>query len=191
MSEWIRAIRMADDYLQYIIECVDSLALPLVPNSELDSLLLYSVDIALQQVIQLLIDKLDSDSMLFKVGQKIKEEQFDEDEYNLQRTDAELISETMLVEKIFKSTEKYENTYEDNQLIKYEIAIIDIFENQEDIGGVYLSDKNCNYFEQSQEVIDAANQVFRFFSSYQLKPKHPIKRISEETGFNETENLSH
>ncbi|MHC5732075.1 MAG: hypothetical protein ACYTXY_50030, partial [Nostoc sp.] len=65
MSEWIRAIRMADDSLQYIIECVDSLALPLVPNSELDSLLLYSIDIALQQIIQLLIDNLDNNLMLF------------------------------------------------------------------------------------------------------------------------------
>ena len=30
ITEWIKAIKMPDDYLQYIIECVCSLALPLV-----------------------------------------------------------------------------------------------------------------------------------------------------------------
>lgn len=195
MIQWIRAIRMADDSLQYIIECVDSLALPLVPNSKLDSLLLYSIDIALQEIIQLLIDNLDSNSMLFKAGQGIKDQQLEE-EYDFQRTDAELISETILVEKIIKSSEKHEDFYEDNQFLKYEAAIIEIFKNQEIMDEIYLSDTDFisfdNFghfddFEQSQQVMDAANQVFRFFSSYKLKPKHSIKRISEETGFNETE----
>ncbi|MEH2400268.1 McrB family protein [Nostoc sp.] len=193
MIQWIRAIRMADDYLQYIIECVNSLALPLIPNSKLDSLLLYSVDIALQQVIQLLINQLDSDSMFFKKVQKIKEQKFEEDEYNLQRADAELISNSILLEKIIKSSEKHESYYEDNQFIKYEIAIIEVFENQENMGKYTYQKTDFNDFdhfddfEQSQQVMDAANQVFSFFSSYQLKPKHSIKRISEETGFNETE----
>ena len=195
--EWIKAIKMPDDYIQYIIECVYSLALPLVPNSKLDSLLLYSVDIALQQVTKLLIDKLNSDSMLFKTVQKIKEEQFEEEEYDFQRTDAELISETILLEKIIKSSEKHEDFYEDNPFLKSEIAIIEIFENQEIMDKIFLSDTDfipdfddfghLDDFKHSQEVTDAANQVFRFFSSYQLKPKHSIERISDETGFNETE----
>ncbi|MEH2464819.1 McrB family protein [Nostoc sp.] len=212
ITEWIKAIKMPDDYLKYIIECVCSLALPLVPNSKLDSLLLYSVDIALQQVTKLLIDKLNSDSMLFKKVQKIKEEEF-EDEYNLQRIDAELISNSILVEKIINLSEKHEDFYRDHKIIKYEIAIIEIFENQEYVGKIDLSDTDLNDFgyfedfeqlqkvtnndfdnlghfedfEQSQKVTDAANKVFKFFSLYQLKPKYSIKQISQETGFNETE----
>ncbi|MHC5615236.1 MAG: McrB family protein [Nostoc sp.] len=192
MSEWIRAIRMADDSLQYIIECVDSLALPLVPNSELDSLLLYSIDIALQQIIQLLIDNLDNNLMLFKAPQAIKYQYFEEEEYDFQRIDAELISETILLEKIIKSSEKHEDFYEDNQFLKYEVAIIEIFENQEIMDNTDFTLDFDNFghlddFKRSQEVTDAANQVFRFFSSYQLKPKHSIKRISDETGFTEAE----
>jgi len=186
-----------------------------VPNSKLDRLLLYSVDIALQQVTKLLIDKLNSDSMLFKTVQKIKEEQFEEEKYDFQRTDAELISDSISVEKIIKLSEKHEDFYKDHKIIKYEVAIIEIFENQENVGKIHLSDTDSpdfsyfgdfedfeqsqkltnndfdNFghfedFEQSQKVTDAANQVFKFFSLYQLKTKYSIKQISQETGFNET-----
>ncbi|MEH1985568.1 MULTISPECIES: McrB family protein [unclassified Nostoc] len=203
--DWIKAIRMADDYLEYTIECVYSLALPLVPNSKLDSLLLYSVDMALQQVTKLLMDKLNSDSMLFKTVQKLKEEEFEEDEYNLQRIDAELISNGISVEKIIKLSEKHEDFYKNNKIIKYEVAIIEICEKQEAQDKIYLSDTDyndfdhfghftdCNdvghfeNFEQSQKVTDAANQVFRFFSLYQLKAKYSSRQISQEIGFNETD----
>ena len=186
-----------------------------MPNSKLDRLLLYSVDIALQQVTKLLIDKLNSDSMLFKTVQKIKEEQFEEEKYDFQRTDAELISDSISVEKIIKLSEKHEDFYKDHKIIKYEVAIIEIFENQENVGKIHLSDTDSpdfsyfgdfedfeqsqkltnndfdNFghfedFEQSQKVTDAANQVFKFFSLYQLKTKYSIKQISQETGFNET-----
>ncbi|MEH2066989.1 MAG: AAA family ATPase [Nostoc sp.] len=187
MIEWIRAIKMADDYLQYIIECVDSLALPLIPNLQLDNLLFYSIDITLQQVIQLLINQLDRESIFFKKVQIIKEKVFEEEEYNWQRADAELISDSRLMEKIIKLSEKHESYYEDNQFIKYEVAIIEVFEIPENTGNIYLPKTDCNNFDESQQVIDAANKVFDFFSSYQLKPKYSTKLISEKTGFNEIE----
>ncbi|MEH2420712.1 MAG: hypothetical protein V7K48_07120 [Nostoc sp.] len=127
--EWLKGIHITHEYYEYIIDCVNALRCPILPKSEPNNLLVYFVDNALQQVIQVLMDSLDSDSMLFKSVREINHQQFqvDKDIYELQRIEAELISESIFLDKIINLSEIQELYNQINEFIRDETAIIKFF----------------------------------------------------------------
>ncbi|MEH1835774.1 MAG: AAA family ATPase [Nostoc sp.] len=187
--EWLKGIHITHEYNEYIIDCVNALHCPILPKSQPNNLLVYFVDNALQQVMQVLMDSLDSDSMLFKSVWEIKHQQFkvDGDIYDLQRIEAEIISESRFLDKIINLAEIHETYNQDNKFIIDETAIIEIFFDEDNIDKNWMKCTTNKNVQQSQEVIDATNKFVAFFSFYQIKPKYSTKQISQETGFNETE----
>ncbi|MEH2242950.1 McrB family protein [Nostoc sp.] len=187
--EWLKAIKITNEYNEYIIDCVDALDCPLVLKSEPDNLLVYFVDNALKQVMQVLMDRLDSDSMRFKSVWKINHQQFkvDEDIYELQRIEAELISENIFLDKIVNLAEIYESYNQNNGFIRDETAIIEIFFYEDNADAEWMKCTNNKDFHQSQEVIDATNKFVAFFSCYEINPNFSIKQCSEIIGFDETD----
>ncbi|MBN3944876.1 hypothetical protein [Nostoc sp. NMS9] len=163
--EWLKAIKITNEYNEYIIDCVDALDCPLVLKSEPDNLLVYFVDNALKQVMQVLMDRLDSDSMLFKSVWEINHQQFkvDGDIYELQRIEAELISENIFLDKIVNLAEIYESYNQNNGFLRDETAIIEIFFYEDNADAEWMKCTNNKYFQQSQEVIDATNKFVAFF----------------------------
>ncbi|MBC1300202.1 hypothetical protein GNF11_36045, partial [Nostoc sp. UCD122] len=115
-TEWLEGIHITHEYNEYIIDHVNDLRFPILPKSEPNNLLLYFVGNALEQVMQVLMDSLDSDSMLFKSAWEINHQQFkvDGDIYELQRIEAEIISENIFFDKMVNLAEIHENYNQNN-----------------------------------------------------------------------------
>lgn len=163
--EWLKGIHIIPDYNEYIIDCVNGLCCPILPKSEPNNLLLYFVENALQQVMQVPMDSLNSDSMIFKSVWEISHQQFqlDGDIYELQRREAELISESIFLDKIINLAEIHENYNQNNEFIRDEAAIIEIFFDEDNTDLEWMKCTNHIDFQKSQEVIDATNKFIAFF----------------------------
>lgn len=127
--------------------------------------------------------------MIFKSVWEISHQQFqlDGDIYELQRREAELISESIFLDKIINLAEIHENYNQNNEFIRDEAAIIEIFFDEDNTDLEWMKCTNHIDFQKSQEVIDATNKFIAFFSCYQIKPNFSLKHCSEIIGFNETD----
>ncbi|MBC1220363.1 AAA family ATPase [Nostoc sp. UCD121] len=188
-TEWLEGIHITHEYNEYIIDHVNDLRFPILPKSEPNNLLLYFVGNALEQVMQVLMDSLDSDSMLFKSAWEINHQQFkvDGDIYELQRIEAEIISENIFFDKMVNLAEIHENYNQNNRFIRDETAIIEIFFYEDNTDIEWMKGINNKNFQQSEEVIDATNKFVAFFSCYQINPNFSLKQCSEIIGFDETD----
>lgn len=169
-------------------------------ENEIDSsLLLYLARNARQEVLKPLIRKFGSESMLFKYIHEMSEnaiEEYELDkeyEYSFCRSEAEIISEVLITEKILADmvdiAKRYEALEEDDQWLLDQPVTEIIFQHplQKNIDYSVELPKAIDTNSRETDVMLAAKKLADFFSCYELKPKYTLCKCAEDTCLNEAE----
>lgn len=190
LIDWLENIKINPSHQEYVIEYIDKNLTPLNLDFESDNLLFYFINMALEEVMELLTGRID-DTILFTSPPKIRQQKLEkyEDEYKWQKIEAEKIIEYKFSENILKLAEIYDCDNKDYEILIYKTVILETNVYEEFLNLECLDDENNNddEFEQLYEIRQAAQELVKYFSVYDLKPRYNLKQFSEKISVKETE----
>ncbi|BAY21953.1 ATPase [Calothrix sp. NIES-2100] len=191
LFDWLENIKNSAYFDEYIIEYIDKI-LPIL-NSEIDSdNLLHFVEMDLGQGILDLLDR-SYDSIMLQAIQEFRQQQLEkyEDEYTLQKIEAEQIIEKTIINNLLNLAEVHDYENKDYQFPIYKTALLGthVYDKILDIRCLYNENNNDEFeqLEQLYKIQHAARSLVKYFSMYDLKPRYTLNQFSDNIGIEDIE----